>query len=353
MISKERNIYTLAQKRTPKFDKTSQSIIINGVGTDLVNNPSLLKRANKKVITNALVLALVDVAKECDEVDWIKRYWNTYHCQTKLIGYKEKFYTDICRNRWCSTCCGIRKAELLHKYYEELIKWEEPHLLTLTLKSVRANQLDSRIDEMVKSFTRIKDRCNKRFRRSNAMKIMGLKSLECNFNAFNQWYNPHFHIITPNRQTALYLKQEWKKEWNKNSYLASDRAQDVRIIENVESGLIEVIKYGAKMLSEPDPKKKRKRKRGDLNGLNIYAKGLHTIYKAFDNHQLFKSFGFSLPKQTYKTNTTQVVSNFDVWKYRIDEMDWVNTSTGNYLTDYELDKNLDYLLKTCIDKVLY
>ncbi|MGS2726537.1 hypothetical protein ACU8DI_07995 [Psychroserpens sp. BH13MA-6] len=41
---------------TVQFDKTSQRIVIGGVGTDLIENPSLLKRANKKVITNALVL---------------------------------------------------------------------------------------------------------------------------------------------------------------------------------------------------------------------------------------------------------------------------------------------------------
>ncbi len=349
----EREIYTLGQSRTAKYNELSQSIIINGVGTNLVNNPSLIKRANKKVITNALVLALVDIAKECDEVEWVKRYWNTYHCQSKLTGYKEKFYTDYCRNRWCATCCGIRKAELLHKYYDELKKWDEPHLLTLTLKTVKANQLDKRIDDMVKSFTRIKDRCNKRHKRNNAMKIMGLKSLECNFNAANKWYNPHFHIITPNRQIALYLKQEWKKEWNKKSYMANDRAQDVRIIKDVERGLIEVIKYGAKMLSEPDPNKKRKRQRGDLNGLNIYAKGLHTIYKAFDNHQLFKSFGFQLPDQLLKTNMSKMVSNYDIWEYDLSNLDWVNSITGKNLTDYNIDTQLEYLLKTSIDKELF
>jgi len=343
---------TLGQSRTANFDNTLQSLIITGVGTDLIDNPSLLKRANKKVITNALVMALVDISKESGELDWTKRYWNSYHCQTKLIGYKNKFYTKLCRNRWCATCYGIRKAELLNKYYDELLKWEEPHLLTLTLKSVGANQLDERINDMVKAFVRIKDRCNKRRKRSNAMKIMGLKSLECNYNANRRWYNPHFHIITPNRQIALYIKQEWKNEWNKYSYLASENAQDIRIIENIESGLIEVIKYGAKMLSEPDPNKKRKRQKGNLNGLSIYANGLHTIYKAFDNHQLFKSFGFSLPNQELKTTSTQLIFNYDVWKYRINDMDWVNTSTGKYLTDYELDANLDYILKTSIDKVL-
>ena len=186
------------------------------------------------------------------------------------------------------------------------------------------------------------------------MKIKGIKSLECNFNAAMRWYNPHFHIITPNRQIALYIKQEWKKEWNKNGlYMASENAQDVRKIENVESGLIEVIKYGAKMLSEPNPNKKKKRSKGNLDGLTLYAKGLHTIYKAFDSHQLFKSFGFRLPEENKKTTNSKSIAKYDVWKYRIKDMDWVNTSTGSYLTDYELDYGLDYLLKNSIDKVLF
>ncbi|WP_299600266.1 protein rep [uncultured Aquimarina sp.] len=350
-----RNIYTLAQDGTAYNTDITKSVVIKGVGTDLKNNPSLLKRANKKVITNALVMALVDVAKECDDKDWIKKYWNTYHCQNKFISYKDKVYTDLCKNRWCSTCNGIRKAELLNKYYSELIKWEEPHLLTLTLRTVKANQLAPRIDEMVRAFTRIKDRCNKRNRRGKGMKIKGIKSLECNFNATSRWYNPHYHIITPNRQTALYIKQEWKKEWNKNGeYNAAEKGQDVSKIRNVEKGLIEVIKYGAKMLSDPDPNKKRRRTRGDLNGLSIYAKGLHVIYKAFEHRQLFKSFGFKLKDMEIENSTTaQSVGDYELWKYRIDKMDWVNESTGEYLTDYELDVKLEYLLQNSIDTSLY
>ena len=58
-------------------------------------------------------------------------------------------------------------------------------------------------------------------------------SLECNFNATKKWYNPHYHIITPNRVTALYLKQEWKKEWNKTTFNAGAKGQDIREIEDV------------------------------------------------------------------------------------------------------------------------
>lgn len=354
MISKHGSIYTLAQDRTANHGKMSASLNISGVGTKLKDNPSLLKRANKKVITNALVMALVDVSKELDEVTWSKRYWRSFHCQNYLIEYEDRVYTDLCRNRWCATCCGIRKAELINTYYPVIIKWEEPHLLTLTLKTVKANGLNKRIDDMVKAFIRIKDRCNKKNKRINGMKIKGIKSLECNFNAVMRWYNPHFHIITPNRQIALYIKQEWKKEWNKNGvFMASDKAQDIRKVENVEEDLVEVIKYGAKMLCEPDPNNKRKRSRGDLDGLSLYAKGLHTIYKAFDNHQLFKSFGFKLPTEIKKTKKSQSVTEYKVWKYRVAEMDWINTINGKHLTEYEIDNNLENLLKYSIDKVLY
>nr|WP_321224801.1 protein rep [uncultured Psychroserpens sp.] len=348
-----KSIYTLGQNRTANSKIKSQLIQISGTGTDLIDNSALIKRANKKVITNALVLALVDIAKKDNDERWEKKYWNTFHCQKKFVEYNDKLYTKYCGNRWCATCCGIRKAELLNKYYSTLIEWSEPHLLTLTLKTVKANKLKSRINEMIKSFNRINDRCKKRHIRNNAMKIMGVKSLECNFNAQRCWYNPHYHIITPNRQTALYLKQEWKKEWNKNSFNASDKAQDIRVIESVEKGLVEVIKYGAKMLSEPDPNYKYKRSKGNLEGLSIYARGLHNIYDAFDSRQLFKSFGFQLPQEIVNTSSTQVISKYDVYQYRVKDMDWVNTDTGEFLTEYEIDNNLNYLLKTSIDTILY
>ncbi len=347
-----KGIYTLAQSRTANFEFELNNTVITGTGTQIEGNDAILKRANKKVITNALVLAMADIAIENGEKKLSSRYWNTYYCQTKLISVDGKYYTDYCKNRWCVTCCGIRKATMIIKYFPIVSNWEEPHLLTLTLKSVKAENLDNRINQMVKSFSKIKDRCNKRNRRSNGMKIIGIKSLECNFNASKKTYNPHFHIITPNRQTALYLKQEWKKEWNKNDFLAGERGQDLRKVEDSEKDLVEVIKYGAKILSDPDPIHKRKRVKGDMTGLKIYANALHTIYKALDNHRLFSSFGFILPKAETKETSARTVSNFDTWIYKPKLMDWKNSITGKLFTEYEIDSYLEFILKTCIDKEL-
>lgn len=126
----------------------------------------------------------------------------------------------------------------------------------------------------------------------------------------------------------------------------------MRKIENTEKGLVEVIKYGAKILSDPNPTHKRKRKRGDMTGINIYANALHTIYKAMNNHRLYGRFGFILPSTDNENSSFRAVSIYETWLYKPKQMDWVNNDTGDYLTDYEIDGCLEYILKSCIDKEL-
>jgi hypothetical protein len=348
-----KGIYTLAQSRTSGFEFDIDKTIISGTGTPIKNNPAILKRANKKVIANAVVLAMADIASANGEMDFAKRYWNTYYCQEKLISYEGRYYTSYCKNRCCPTCCGIRKAYILNLYFPIISQWQEPHLLTLSLKTVNAEQLNGRINEVIRTFSKIIDRCRKRNQRGTGMKILCVKSLECNFNATKKTYNPHYHLITPNRQTALYLMQEWQKEWNKKIFQAGRKGQHLRKIENVKKYLVEVIKYGAKILSDPDPNHKKRRKKGDMSGLQIYANALHIIYKAMNKHRLYGSIGFKLPKATENKNEPyKAVSNCQEWIYKPKLMDWINTSSGKCFTEYEIDGYLEYILKTCIDKQL-
>ncbi len=295
---------------------------------------------------------MIDVAIANGETAIIRRYWNTYHCQTKLVSKDGRYHCNWCKNRWCATCCGIRKAMMIKKYYPILSRWKEPHLVTVTLKSVKAEDLDARINQIIKAFQRIKDRCNKRHLRGKGMKIMGVKSLECNFNATKRTYNPHYHLIVPNRVIGLYIMQEWKKELNKNEFNVGQKGQHIRKVNETEKDLVEVIKYGAKILSDPDPANKRKRSKGDMTGLHIYAKALHTIYKAFDKHHLYSSFGFQLPKKSKIDINIQEVNEFEQWEYNPKLMDWINIDTGRLLTEYEMDGYLEYILKTFTDKEL-
>ncbi len=44
-----------------------------------------------------------------------------------------------CKNRFCTYCCGIRKAELITKYLPVLQTWKAPHFVSLTIRAVNAN----------------------------------------------------------------------------------------------------------------------------------------------------------------------------------------------------------------------
>lgn len=295
---------------------------------------------------------MIDIAKANGEKEIVDRYWNTFHCQTKLISTDGRYHCNWCKNRFCATCCGIRKAKLIKSYYPIVSQWEKPHLVTITLKSVKGKYLNMRVNQIIKAFQRIMDRCNKRHSRGKGMKIMGIKSLECNFNATKRTYNPHYHLIVPNRVIGLYIQQEWKKELNKKEFNVGWKGQHIREVIKTERDLVEVIKYGAKILSDPDPAHKRKRIKGDMKGLHVYANALHTIYKAFDKHHLFSRFGFKLPEEEETENTSQEIYDFEQWKYVPKLMDWINCDTGKLLTEYEMDGYLEYILKTCTDKEL-
>jgi len=215
-----------------------------------------------------------------------------------LISYYDKIYGQYCKNRFCTTCCANRKADLINKYYPIISLWKEPYFVTLTIKSPPQQQLVQHIKGMKSNFNKIIARKKKRNQRGRGIKLIGIKSLECNFNSITKTYNPHFHIIVPNRETAELLKKEWIKQNRpskstsfKYKYV-SPKAQDIKKIQDIEHQLIEVVKYGARIFTDPDVKNKK-------SGIPpiLYIKALDTIYSAMIGKKLFDSFGFTLPKK--------------------------------------------------------
>ncbi|TWP23449.1 hypothetical protein ETU10_06890 [Apibacter muscae] len=153
---------------------------------------------------------------------------------------------------------------------------------------------------MYRAFSLILNRYKKRFQRGKAIQLIGIKSLECNFNPQRKTYNPHFHIITANLEIAEILKKEWLQIWkykdNPNQIVVSPKAQFIRKVENLERDLIEVIKYGSKIFTEPDIKRKSKKQNSNLAPM-IYIQALDAIFTAMKGKRIFERFGFNLPKQ--------------------------------------------------------
>lgn len=350
-VSERGHIYTLAESGTQKNINKPAFVVVSGEGSDIADNISFANKAKKKLITRKMVLALIDVVKEKGEYEREHAYWNAYYCFNNVISTEGKMYGKYCKNRFCTICNAIRKADTINRYYPVMSQWPDVHFVTLTVKACKEEKLNRWIYGMLRAFELIHNRCKKQFQRGKGIKLIGIKSLECNFSPVKRTYNPHFHLIVPNKEIAELLVKEWLKQWrpkDKSVYrykFTSPKAQHIETVYNLETALIETIKYGTKIFTEPDLKKKSKQKITP----KIYARALDNILVAMKGKRIFERFGFNLPKQPEKESITKVVFDFEDWIFPSDASDWINTKTGESLTGYLPTMELYNLLNECIN----
>lgn len=336
------NIYTLADNGTNKVGQNN--IIVNGEGSDLNNIKALEGRAKRKTITQIMMLNLITIAQENGEPELEKSYWNTYYCQQNIVTANGKLYGKYCKNRFCTLCCANRKAEMINRYYPILKEWKEPYFLTLTVKACKSHQLKAYIRVMLKTFQKITEKHRKRHQRGRGLKLIGVKSLESNFNPKSKTYNPHFHIITKDKWMAEVIKKEWLQR-SKKGY-AEHWCQKIKPITNLETGLIEIIKYGSKIFTEPDLKKRAKH----TDTAHIYLKALDTILTAMKGKRIFDRFGFKSPnKNKPQQYPAKLLSDYREWEYDSESSDWIDRATGVTLTDYKLPSHLKAILSENIN----
>lgn len=335
------NIYTLGQNGT---NKTRQKpVFISGNGSDLSNDEVLKGRAKRKFITQSMMLSLMDVAQKKGDIEKQKSYWNSYYCQNRVTSVDGRLYGNYCKNRFCTLCCSIRKAEIINRYYPIIEQWEEPYFVTLTVKACSAGRLRLMVKKVMQGFQRIKEKHKKNYQRGKGIKLIGVKSLECNFNPTKKTYNPHLHLIVANKKMAEILIQDWLKLWTPK--FAQRQAQDMREIFNAETGLIEIIKYGSKIFTEPDIKKK-----GENASYQIYVSALDNILTAMKGIRIFERFGFNAEKKEEITiKEPQPVYNSEQWEFNPHLFDWQNTTTNEVLTGYKPKPQLTAILSNCID----
>jgi hypothetical protein len=177
--------------------------------------------------------------------------------------------------------------------------------------------------------------------------LKGIKSLECNFNPERKTYNPHLHLIVENKEMADILIAEWLQRWGPK--WTNPKAQKSRKVENTVRDLIETIKYGSKIFTEPDLKNKMKGR----GSPKIYVSALDNIFKAMRGLRIFERFGFNLPKASIPTpGNSKVAPEYDEWVFRASLFDWVNTENEECLSDYKPVSELIHLLNNCINTSL-
>lgn len=327
-------INTLAQSGTDKVKKkkVKPPKTVWGKGTDGTNTERMQRRAERKMKTYKLMPALADVARARDEQERETAYWNTYHCQRRVIESNNRLYGDYCKNRFCPICSAIRKADIIKRYMPVITTWKQPYFVTLTAKAVKAGALKERIYRMLRSFDKMIACCKKRYQRGTGIKLVGIKSIECNFNPITQTYNPHFHLMVESREAAEIIVKEWLKRCGKKH--ANPKAQDIQPVYDKEKALVEIVKYSTKVITDPTMQKRRKM----IDG-KIYVKALHNIIGSMEGHRVFDRFGFNLPKKE-KVVIKNEVTNYNELIFSSVYFDWVNRETKDYLTGYEADSKL-------------
>jgi hypothetical protein len=288
------------------------------------------------------MLSLIDLAVDNDDQNRRKSYWNTYYCQNKILTSDGRLYAKYCKNRFCTLCCSIRKADIVNRYLPVIKTWKEPYFVTLTVKAVPLKSLNKVMSAMIRGIKRIIQKYRKRFHRRRGKKLIGIRSLECNFNPTKKTYNPHFHIIVPDNETADILIREWLKLWTRK-WTSPSAQNKVRVFNN-QAALLETVKYGSKIFTEPDVNRKVK----DKGASKIYIAALSNIFNAMKGLRIFDRFGFNLPSKQHSQPTTQVANEFKHWEYDSERYDWISTS-GERLSDFNPLNALIAILDRCID----
>lgn len=340
-----KKIYTLDIKRTTENSKSVKKpeITVNGKGSDLNDTKALEKRAKRKTIAQKVILMMIDDAKKKGKPKWAKGLWNAYRCQSEVVTTSGKLFGRYCKYRICPICSSIRKAEKINSYIEIVKTWPDAHFVTLTVKAVSAYMLPAVIDNIVENLERIIDKYRKQEDRGTGKKLIGIKSLECNFNPTRKTYNPHFHIIVTTLEMAEILLKEWMERSRPG--WTNRKGQFIRKVENHGRDMIETVKYGTKVFTEPDPRKKKQQK----SNHKVYISALNNILMALDGHHVFDAFGFKLPKREKSIKNSAVVDEYEQWDFTPCLSDWIERSTGDRLTGYVPSDELIDILKNKID----
>lgn len=190
--------------------------------------------------------------------------FNVYADKQSPNGERKKIKgMTSCRIRLCPMC-SWRRSMKIHSQCRKIIEAMESEqkydylLLTLTVPNVSANQLNSKVDELMEAFHRFVG--YKRFEKS----VLGwYRSLEITHNvnrkskSFNT-YHPHFHCILAVKKNYFHVnnntyihQSEWLSMWQKAMNDYSITQVDVRKVKsgndkNVISAICEIAKYTVK-----------------------------------------------------------------------------------------------------------
>lgn len=299
------------------LDKLGQVPTKRGAG----GKETLKKRARSKWYTTAIVGGLLHLDSPLR-----KYYQSAWYCCHVITQREQKFTSKYCDTRVCHICNRIRTGKMINGYMKQIENLSAVDLLTLTIPNCKAEELQETINEMIRQSTLI----IRVLRERRGIPINGIRKLEVTYNAEEDTYHPHFHLLID--KGGKEIISMWLKRYTD----AREWAQDLRKAD--EGGLKELFKYTTKIQVGKLQKGK---------GLKVYLPQIDIIMQSLKGKRTIQPFG-NIKKVDEEVNselqaqwyTDLPAYEFVEWIWK--ECDWYspilhNTLTGYVPPDIEID----------------
>lgn len=271
---------------------------------------NLVKRARSKWFTQKIVGRMLYL-----DLPMHKYYQRAYYCNTQLIQNGKKLTSRYCDTRICHVCNRIRTAKLMNGYISQLGSLNGLEFVTLTLPNVTAEELRGCVEYMQKTIVNVV----KSFRR-RGQKLSGVRKIEVTYNAEEDTYHPHIHMVTNG------YGQQIVNEWLKRVQTASFKGQDYRPAD--QNSLNELFKYTTKIASK------------EQRDFKVYLYALDNILTALKGKRCFQPFGIIKKVSEEVANDLEGQEYEDIKEYPFmvwewEGNDWLNPFTKDTLTGYQ------------------
>ena len=329
--------------------KSGQETFLNGKGIDLGNLTVMERRAKRKLISKTLAMQLIPMARADHNWKWEARFSNTLQCQDELKTVDGRSYSKYCKERCCTICLANRKGEKINLYLPVVEDMPDPHFLTITAQSVGKDGLKIRVHDIARAIRTLIARYKKRSQRGKGIKFYGIWCLESNFNPLRLTYNPHIHMILPSEYAAETFLNDWMQYWKDKGVSVDRKGQHYRRLnKDRQRDLIEIVKYGSKIFTEPDIAE-RMRLGLPKKPSFIYVRALYNILLAMDGLDIFNTFGIKLPKRKKPRKMVTKATDAIDWNYDLAAPDWINEDLGLTLAKYKVPEELEALLTSRVN----
>lgn len=211
----------------------------------------------RKVLSLKLADIFEDLGYKKSLVERVQTCGDVLRFIRREDGSLKLYQAYFCKNKLCPMCNWRRSMKYSYqtsRIVDEAIK-QKPKarflFLTLTVKNVEGEALNSTISQLTKSFDRL-------FRRAKVKKnLLGyLRSVEVTHNEDDNSYHPHIHILMMVRPSYFQSKKdyitqkEWGDMWSQSLKVDYTPMIDIRTVKETGKGLrgavLETAKYPTK-----------------------------------------------------------------------------------------------------------